>query len=57
MTVIHMRPIGWGDMTPSQWGTVRDMIKQVLFVAEDSYNIELMWRAHQFLSLTEGRDV
>ncbi len=57
MTVINMRPVGWGEMTPRQWGTIREMIQLVRENAVRFSDTSLLMRAEQFLTLTEGRDV
>ena len=55
-TVIDMRPIGWGEMTPRQWSVLRNLIREVEFVASRAGNTILALRARHFLVATEGRD-
>lgn len=57
MTVIHLRPVGWGDMTPNQWRAVREMIQAVSNYAWDHSTKKLWLRAERFLANTAGRDV
>ncbi len=55
--VIHLRPIGWGFMTPRQWGILRDLISLVRKIALCSGDMSLLMRAQRFLTQTAGRDV
>lgn len=57
MSVINLRPVGWDEMTPRQWGTLRDLIRLVHANALRFDNIVLLLRAQHFLYQTEGRDV
>ena len=57
MTVLNLRPVGWNGMTPKQWGSLREMIRQVYKCSIISGNLSLMMRAQFFLTETEGRDV
>ena len=57
MTVINIRPVGWGGMTPRQWGAIRKMTQAVYDVAVANASYGLALRANVFLDNTEGRDV
>lgn len=57
MTIIHLRPVGWGGMTPRQWGSIRAMVESVRAVAFSRGNQPLFQRAMTLLAKTEGRDV
>jgi len=57
MTVINLRPVGWGEMTPRQWDTIRNMIRQVREGARRNGDPVLLLRATLFLAKTEGYDV
>ena len=56
MTVIDLKPVGWGGLTPRQWKAVRDMVRAAYKVAVVSRNYLLMNKAENFLFDTEGRD-
>lgn len=57
MNVIHLRPIGWNETTPRQWGILRDLIREVSKVAVFRCHVNLYVQAEKFLIKTEGRDV
>ena len=57
MTIVDLKPVGWNGMTPRQWRTVRNMIREVSSVATMCGNLPLMLRAEAFLIKTEGFDV
>ncbi len=57
MTVLDLKPVGWGHLTPRQWKAVRKMVRAVYEVAIAVRNPVLMLRAQNFLFDTEGRDV
>lgn len=57
MNVINLRPVGWSEMTPRQWATVRELIRLVRETALYSGNLSLLMRAQFFLTETAGRDV
>ena len=57
MTIINLRSVGRGSMTPRQWHIIRDMIQEVRYVAFFQSNQPLFQRALNFLNATEGYDV
>ena len=57
MNVINLRPVGWDDMTPRQWGIVREMIRAVAKTAVFCEDTDLLFRAAAFMNATEGYDV
>lgn len=57
MTIINLRPVDWGGMTPRQWGSIRAMIEDVRIVASSRGNQPLFQRAMTFLTKTEDYDV
>ena len=57
MSIINLRPVGWGGMTPKQWDTLRDMLLQIIKTAHFLGNEALFLRATFLLSRVDNRHV